>query len=150
MGAKYAGDTTGIIYNNNMDDFSTPGEQNSFGYPPTAANFIAPGKRPLSSMSPLIVTDRKGDVRLVLGASGGSKIISAIASVGFSYFNIIIKNYLILLICLKVAIRNLWLGQNIKDAIDALRIHDQLIPNFSVLEAGFSTVKLKNKFEESY
>ena len=74
----------GIIYNNEMDDFSTPGLQNLWGYLPAEANFIKPGKRPLSSMSPTIVVDANGDVVMVVGGSGGSRIISGTATVSFS------------------------------------------------------------------
>jgi gamma-glutamyltranspeptidase/glutathione hydrolase/leukotriene-C4 hydrolase len=71
FGAKYAGIHTGIIYNNEMDDFSTPGTVNTFGVPASVSNFIKPGKKPMSSMSPIIIVDQKDNVRLVLGASGG-------------------------------------------------------------------------------
>jgi gamma-glutamyltranspeptidase len=64
-----------------MDDFSTPGLTNSFGFSPSSANFIEPFKRPMSSMSPIIVVDNNNEVALTLGASGGSKIISAISQV---------------------------------------------------------------------
>ena len=64
-----------------MDDFSMPGQNNFFGFKPAEANFIKPGKRPMSSMSPVIIVDRNDNVRLILGASGGSRIISAVSQV---------------------------------------------------------------------
>ncbi len=81
FGAFFGGNTTGIIYNNEMDDFSTPGEANIYGLPPSPYNFIKPGKRPMSSMSPIIVVDENDDVRLVLGATGGNKIIYGVSTV---------------------------------------------------------------------
>jgi len=67
---------TGIVLNNQMDDFSAqPGATNYFGLPGAAANAVAPGKRPLSSMSPTIVL-RNGRPVLAVGASGGPTIIS--------------------------------------------------------------------------
>ncbi|MCP4292885.1 MAG: gamma-glutamyltransferase [bacterium] len=67
---------TGVLMNNEMDDFAAaPGTPNAFGLVGAEANSIAPGKRPLSSMTPTIVTE-SGKVRIVTGAPGGSKIIS--------------------------------------------------------------------------
>lgn len=68
----------GFILNNQMDDFTTaPGEPNAFGLVQSAANAPAPGRRPLSSMTPMIALDRAGDVELTAGASGGPRIITA-------------------------------------------------------------------------
>lgn len=81
FGSKVRSRSTGIILNNEMDDFSTTGLNNHYEYQPSEANFIKPGKRPLSSMCPSIVLDGNGDVVFVAGSKGGSKIISTVASV---------------------------------------------------------------------
>lgn len=74
-------------------------------------------------MSPIIVLDKNDDVRLILGASGGSKIITSVA---------------------QVAIKNLWMNKNIKEAIDERRIHHQLYPtNEAEIEEGFNKVIFK-------
>lgn len=107
FGAGMTSARTGIILNSVMDDFSLPGRKNYFSLPPSPNNFIAPGKRPLSSTSPTIVVDPDDSVRIVIGAAGGTKIPTAIAW---------------------VIIRHLWFGEDIKEAVDASRIHHQLMP----------------------
>jgi gamma-glutamyltranspeptidase / glutathione hydrolase len=68
---------TGVILNNEMDDFSSkPGVPNAFGLVGSEANCIESGKRPLSSMTPTIITEN-GEVRLVTGSPGGSRIITS-------------------------------------------------------------------------
>ena len=74
FGAKVRGNRTGIMYNNEMDDFSTPGVVNVYGVSASPANFIKPGKRPMSSMCPSVVVNPSGDVVLVIGGSGGTRI----------------------------------------------------------------------------
>jgi gamma-glutamyltranspeptidase len=81
------GEKTNIIYNNQMDDFSTPNNEfNSFALPNYSINFIEPGKRPVSSMTPLIALDEDKNVRLVCGSSGGTRIVTSTALVTFSKF----------------------------------------------------------------
>jgi hypothetical protein len=120
FGAKVRGMKTGIIYNDQMDDFSTPNTTNYFGVPASPANFIVPSKRPVSSMAPLIVVERQTQrVQLVSGASGGTRITTSIA---------------------QTAMLNLLFGQDIKKAIDAPRLHSQLLPQEVAAESGFDVV----------
>ncbi|OQV15426.1 Gamma-glutamyltranspeptidase 1 [Hypsibius exemplaris] len=123
FGSKRVSRKTGIILNNEMDDFTTsPNSPNYYGLPPSIANLIAPGKRPQSSCAPIIVVDHNGDVRVVMGASGGSRIISAVAN---------------------ALIRVLYFGQDVKEAIDAPRIHHQLLPMELSYEPNFLRKHLK-------
>lgn len=114
------GKRTGITFNSGMKDFSVPDRKDIFNLPPSPTNFIEAQKRPMSSMSPMILSDSQGNVRMVVGAAGGSKIITAVV---------------------EVMARVLWFNQNIKEAIDAPRFHHQLVPNVLQYEQNhFSTV----------
>jgi len=81
FGSLAAIDEWGLILNNEMDDFSAePGKPNAFGLIHSARNAVAPGKRPLSSMSPTILL-KDGEPYLMLGGSGGPRIISSVLNV---------------------------------------------------------------------
>ncbi|KAI8265125.1 Glutathione hydrolase proenzyme [Colletotrichum sp. SAR11_239] len=107
---------TGVIMNNEMNDFSIPGSSNAFGYVPSPANYIRPGKRPLSSISPVIVEKPDGKLYFVIGAAGGSRIITAT-----------IQNLH------NVLDRNLTAPQ----ALAEPRLHDQLSPNIINVEYSY-------------
>src|SRR5258705_3787160 len=78
FGAKVTAAKTGVLLNDEMDDFTSKiGVPNLYGLVQGEANAIAPGKRPLSSMSPTIVT-RDGKTVMVVGTPGGSRIITAV------------------------------------------------------------------------
>jgi gamma-glutamyltranspeptidase/glutathione hydrolase len=82
FGSKLVVPETGVIMNNEMNDFSIPNTTNAFGYIPSPANFIRPGKRPLSSIAPVIVehlhlANVTNAFYIAIGAAGGSRIITA-------------------------------------------------------------------------
>ncbi|MGH9674309.1 MAG: gamma-glutamyltransferase [Bryobacteraceae bacterium] len=107
----------GFLLNNEMDDFSArPGTPNLFGLVHGEANRIEPRKRPLSAMTPTIVL-REGKPYLVLGAPGGSRIITGVLQV---FLNVVD------------------FGMNIQEAVDAPRFHHQWMPDRLTLERGFS------------
>ncbi|KFB46134.1 hypothetical protein ZHAS_00014190 [Anopheles sinensis] len=116
LGAKIRSQSTGIILNDEMDDFSTPGTVNTYGLPASPANFITPQKIPLSSMTPTIVTDANGTVRMVLGGAGGSRITSATAVMIFRHFVF---------------------GDDLNAIMSEKRLHHQLAPMWLDYEAGF-------------
>lgn len=106
----------GFLLNDEMDDFaSKQGVPNMFGLIQGPANSIAPGKRPLSSMTPTIVL-KDGKVAMVLGSPGGGRIITTVAN-----------------IFLSVADQ----GMNIQAAVDAPRFHHQYLLDTLFLEPGF-------------
>jgi gamma-glutamyltranspeptidase/glutathione hydrolase len=107
----------GFLLNNEMDDFaSKPGSPNMFGLVQGEVNAIAPGKRPLSSMTPTIVL-KDGKLFMTAGAPGGSRISTAV---------------------LQVILNVLDFGMNVQDAIDAPRVHHQWQPDRLSLERGIS------------
>ncbi|KAJ6804635.1 gamma-glutamyltranspeptidase 1-like [Iris pallida] len=85
FGAQILSHSTGILLNNEMDDFSIPGKVSANVPPPAPPNFISPLKRPLSSMAPTIVL-KDGKLKAVVGASGGGFIIAATTEVFLNYF----------------------------------------------------------------
>ena len=113
FGAKVTVAKTGVLLNDEMDDFTAKiGVPNSYGLVQGEANAIAPGKRPLSSMSPTIVT-KDGKPVMVVGTPGGSLIITAVVH---TIINVI--DY----------------GMNIQEAVDAPRFHQQWQPDSTYLE----------------
>jgi gamma-glutamyltranspeptidase/glutathione hydrolase len=121
FGSKVVVPETGVIMNNEMNDFSIPGVSNAFGYIPSPANYVRPGKRPLSSISPVIVEHANSSslvdaFYVAVGAAGGSRIITAT-----------IQNLIHILD-----------GEmTTAEALAQPRIHDQLVPAAVSFEYGF-------------
>ncbi len=113
FGAKVTADKTGVLLNNEMDDFTAKiGVPNMYGLVQGEANAIAPGKRPLSSMSPTIVS-KDGKPVFVVGTPGGSRIITAVLH---TILNVV--DY----------------GMNVQEAVDAPRFHQQWLPDVTNVE----------------
>jgi gamma-glutamyltranspeptidase/glutathione hydrolase len=107
FGAKVTAARTGVLLNDEMDDFTSKiGVPNLYGLVQGQANAIAPGKRPLSSMSPTIVT-KDGKTVMVVGTPGGSRIITAV---------------------LHTLVNVIDYGMNAQEAVDAPRFHQQWLP----------------------
>jgi len=113
-GSKVTVPGTGVMLNNQMDDFSiSPGTPNAFGLIGSQSNAVAPGKRPLSSMSPTIVLDPNQQPILTVGAAGGPRIINA---------------------TLQVLLRVLDGGCSVAEAVAAPRVHHQWRPDQFLFE----------------
>ena len=113
FGAKVTAAKTGVLLNNEMDDFTSKiGVPNLYGLVQGEANAIAPGKRPLSSMSPTIVT-KDGKPVMVVGTPGGSRIITAV---------------------LHAIVNVIDYGMNVQEAVDAPRFHQQWLPDVTEVE----------------
>ena len=108
----------GFLLNNELDDFSLkPGSANGYGLVQGAVNAIAPGRRPLSSMSPTLVFRPSGEPLLATGSPGGSRIITTV---------------------LQVLLNRLAFGLNLASSVAAPRIHSQLWPDQISIEEGLS------------
>lgn len=108
MGSYVFSDSTGIIYNDEMDDFSIPSAE-SDGLLPAPANYIAPGKSPMSSMSPVIILNKEKEVSIVLGGAGGILIMTSIV---------------------QFLINLLYFKQSLENSIEMPRLHHQLEPMY--------------------
>jgi gamma-glutamyltranspeptidase/glutathione hydrolase len=116
FGAKVAIPGTGVLLNNEMDDFaSKPGSANVYGLLQREPNAIAPGKRMLSSMTPTIVLEN-GQLRAVLGTPGGPTIINTVTQITKA-----LVDY----------------GQRLDAAVLAPRLHHQWQPDRAVVEPAF-------------
>ncbi|OCH95075.1 gamma-glutamyltranspeptidase [Obba rivulosa] len=107
FGSQVIDPVTGIILNDQMDDFSIPGTPNAFGLWPSPYNYPEPGKRPLSSTTPTIIEHEDGSFYLAIGGSGGSRIFPAVFQV----------------------LLNLGWGMDVSAAVEYGRLHDQLFPS---------------------
>jgi len=116
----------GFLLNNEMDDFSVkPGTPNIYGVVGGDANAIAPGKRPLSSMTPTILT-RDGKVALVIGTPGGSRIFTSVFQVITNWHDF---------------------AMPLKEAVSATRVHHQLLPENLIYEEPYQILDQKTRAE---
>lgn len=114
FGSRIVANPAGVVLNDEMDDFSAqPGAPNAFGLIGAFANAIAPGKRPLSSMTPMIVT-RDGAPVLCVGAAGGPTIISA---------------------TVQTVVNAIDYGLDVSAALSAPRVHAQWMPDGAAVES---------------
>lgn len=104
-----------------MNDFSIPGVRNEFGFDPSEANFIRPNKRPLSSCTPIIASLKDGTLFAVVGAAGGSRIISATTQVLW-----------------RILTHESPAKGSLYEAVREPRVHNQLMPNTLLVEKKFS------------
>jgi gamma-glutamyltranspeptidase/glutathione hydrolase len=99
----------GFFLNNELDDFTLrAGYPNQFGLIQSEANLIGPGRRPLSAMTPTIIIDPQQELRMVVGSPGGPRIITAVA---------------------QTIINVIDFGMDVRTAVDAPRVHHQLLPD---------------------
>ncbi|KAF5348631.1 hypothetical protein D9758_006855 [Tetrapyrgos nigripes] len=115
FGSQVLDPVTGIILNDEMDDFSTPGTPNAFGLWPSPYNYPEPGKRPISSTVPTILEHADGSFYMAIGGSGGSLIFPAVFQV----------------------LLNLDWGMDLSEAIERGRLHNQLYPQVTIADSNY-------------
>lgn len=117
FGSHVVATRSGVVLNNEMDDFATRrGQPNAFGLVQGESNVVQPGKRPLSSMTPTVVVGADGRPELAIGGSGGPFIITATWQV---LQNVLVK------------------GMTAEAAVAAPRWHHQWMPNAALVETEF-------------
>ncbi|TIC96988.1 Gamma-glutamyltransferase [Colletotrichum higginsianum] len=129
FGAQIMDPLSGVILNNEMNDFSIPGVRNAFGFEPSPANFVRANKRPLSSITPVIVEHPDGTLYATVGAAGGSRIISSTAQVAWH----VLEH-----------------GRTMKQALREPRLHDQLMPNTVTFEYAFDNDTVASMIEKGH
>ncbi|KAI7810440.1 glutathione hydrolase 1 proenzyme-like [Triplophysa rosa] len=129
FGSMVMSPTTGIIFNNQMSDFSRPKQENNINM----NNLIQPGKRPLSSMCPTIIMDNSQPkhkrVKMVVGASGWTRIPTAIAQVVLNY---------------------LFFDYDLKKSVDEPRVHNGWKPNVTYIEENFDESVLEGLRQKNH
>lgn len=113
FGAKFMDPSTGIIFNNQIDDFYIPGVDGAYDLPPMHANEIERGKRPFSSAAPVLLVRNNG--LIAIGAAGGTRIPTSIVG----------------------TLAYLFLGLGLDKAVAGCRVHDQLSPDVTYVEPTF-------------
>jgi gamma-glutamyltranspeptidase/glutathione hydrolase/leukotriene-C4 hydrolase len=124
FGSRVAGSRTGILFNDEMNDFWWPGQftyRTNVTSPVDLPNAVQPGKRPRSAMCPAVVVNGNGNVTMVIGAAGGPYIAAATTF---------------------VMAGKLWLGRSLSEAVDQLRLYHRLVPHCIEYDQHFPTAVL--------
>ncbi|KAJ7647347.1 gamma-glutamyltranspeptidase [Roridomyces roridus] len=116
FGSQVLDPVTGVIMNNEMNDFNIPNQRSWGGMLPSPYNYPDAGKRPLSSITPTIIENADGSLATVVGGSGGSRIFGAVFQV----------------------LLNLDFGLDASEAVEAPRLHNQLYPEIVEVDPGYA------------
>lgn len=123
FGSRVMVPETGVIMNDEMNDFSLPNVSNVFGYYPSPANYVKPQKRSMSSIAPIMAEFSNGTLFAVLGASGGSRIITTVIQNALSIFDHDVTAH---------------------EAVRQPRLHDQLLPNQVTFEYSYDNITVES------